>query len=137
MRGLGISALCGLWESGAELVGAEAGDAQRLAAAGGTGEQSDAGARDVEFPGEEGDEGLVGAAIGGRSGQRYLQRAIVDAGDGVAPRPGMHADGKGAAVGDVANCEGSGHDGADTEKFVEQILFHTTAHDAIDIALAG
>ena len=69
MRGLGISALCGLWESGAELVGAEAGDAQRLAAAGGTGEQSDAGARDVKLASEEGDERLVGAAIGGRRGE--------------------------------------------------------------------
>jgi hypothetical protein len=49
----------------------------------------------------------------------------------------MHADGKRTAAGGVADCEGGGHDGADTEKFVEQILFHTTAHDAIDIALAG
>jgi len=96
-------------EGGAELGGGEAGDAQGLGAAGGPGEQSDAGARDAEFAGKEGDEGLVGAAIGGRRGERDLKRAVVDASDGVAPRSGMHAEGKGAAAGDVADCEGGGH----------------------------
>ena len=79
----------------------------------------------------------IGAAIGGRRGERDLQSAVVDAGDCVAPRSGMHAHGERAAVGAIADCEGRGHDGADTEKFVEQILFRTAAHDAIDIALAG
>jgi len=32
-------------------------------------------------------------------GERDLERAVVDAGDGVAPRSGMDADGEGAAVG--------------------------------------
>lgn len=94
---------------GAELGCAEAGDAQRLAAAGCAGEQSDAGAREMEFAGEEGDEGLVGAAIGGRRGEGDFERAIVDAGDGVAPRSGMDANGEGAAVRDVADCERGGH----------------------------
>ena len=89
--------------------GGEAGDAQGFGAAGCAGEQSDASARDVKFAGEEGDESLVGAAIGGRRGERDFERAIVDAGDGVAPRSGMHTDGEGAAVGAIANCEGGGH----------------------------
>jgi hypothetical protein len=33
----------------------------------------------------------------------------VDAGDGIAPRTGMHAHGEGAAAGAIADCEGSGH----------------------------
>ena len=96
-------------EGGAELGGGEAGDAEGLAAAGGSREKSDASARDVKFAGEKGDEGLVGSAIGGRRGERDFERAVVDAGDGVAPRTGMDADGEGAAVGAVADCEGSGH----------------------------
>jgi hypothetical protein len=106
--------LCGrAWrerfEGAAELGGGEAGDVEGLAAAGGSGEQGDAGAGDVKFAGEEGDERLVGSAIGGRRGEGDLERAVVDAGDGVAPRSGMHADGEGAAVGGVTDCEGSGH----------------------------
>ena len=99
----------GVAEGGAELGGGEACDVEGLAAAGGSGEQGDAGARDAELGGEEGDERLVGSAIGGRRGERNFERAVVDAGDGVTPCSGMHADGEGAAVGDVADCEGSGH----------------------------
>ena len=99
----------GRGEDGAELGCAETGDAQGLCAAGGPGEQSDAGARDAELAGEEGDEGLVGAAIGGRRGEGDFERAVMDAGDGVTPRSGMDADGEGAAVGAIADCEGSGH----------------------------
>ena len=52
----------------------------------------------MKLAGEEGDEGLVGAAIGGRRGERDLECAVVDAVDGVAPRSGMHANGESAAV---------------------------------------
>ena len=96
-------------EGGEELGGGEAGDLEGLAAAGGPGDQRDAGARDAKFSGEEGDERLIGPAIGGRSSERDLERAVVDAGDGIAPRTGMHAHGEGAAAGAIADCEGSGH----------------------------
>lgn len=99
-----------MWvEGGAELGGAEAGDSEGLAAAGGPGEQSDAGARDVQLGGEEGDESLIGTAIGGRRGEGDLERAVVDAGDGVAPRSWMDADREGAAFGAIADCEVCDH----------------------------
>jgi len=103
-------------EGGEELGGGEAGDLEGLAAAGGPGDQRDAGARDAKFSGEEGDERLIGPAIGGRSSERDLECAVVDAGDGVAPRSWMDADGEGAAAGAIADCEGSGHGSVLSEK---------------------
>ena len=55
--------------------------------------------------GEEGDEGGVGAAVGGWGGEGEIERAVVEAGDGVAPGSGVDADGEGAAVGCVADGE--------------------------------
>lgn len=105
-----------------QLGGGEAGDTQGLAAAGGSGEQRDAGARDAELGGEEGDESLVGSAISGRRGERDLERAVVDAGDGVLPRSGMHTNRDGAAVRDVADCEGRGHGTPVVTQLVEVAL---------------
>jgi len=80
-------------------------EVQGFAATGGTGDQRDVSAGNAEVVGEEGDECGVGAAVRWWGGEGDFERAIVDAGDGVAAGAGVNADGEGAAVGGGAELE--------------------------------
>src|SRR5271168_2596705 len=80
-------------EGGLDLGGGAAGDAEQFAAGGGAGDQGDAGFGEAEDVGEEGDEGLVGAAVDRRGSEGDLQSAGMEAGDGVAAGSGLDADG--------------------------------------------
>jgi hypothetical protein len=85
-------------EGGLDLGGGSASDAEKLAAGGGSGDQGDARLGKAKGVGEEGDEGLVGAAVHRWSGEDDLQSVGMEAGDGVTSGSGLNADGEGAAV---------------------------------------
>ena len=80
-------------ECGGEGFGGEGFEVEGFGAAGGAGDERDAGAGDAEGFGEEGDERGVGAAVGGWGGEGDFQGAVMGAGDGVAAGAGMNADG--------------------------------------------
>jgi len=91
-----------------DLGGGLAGDVEELGSAGGAGEEADVSAGQAKEVGQEGDEGFVGAAIGGWGGEGDFDGSGVDAGDGVFAGAGMDADGEGAPAGQVAGEEGVG-----------------------------
>ena len=93
------------FECRGEGVGGEAFEVEGFGAAGRAGGERDVGARNAEVLGEEGDKRGVGAAVGGWSGERYFQSAVVDAGDRVAPGAGVNSHVEDAAIGGGAQRE--------------------------------
>src|SRR6185312_5588306 len=73
-------------------------NAEDFAAARGSADERDAGAGYVEQLCEKLDESLVGASVGGRSGDGDLDCSGVESGDVVAARSRMHADAECASV---------------------------------------